>query len=87
MLEPADLQRMVSLVRDEAPRDYLQAEAREVQKSLNPHPAGQMELLEYLKHLTAELPLPVFLYNMPSHTKLISGLTIALIVTRSDSTS
>ncbi|MHC4370339.1 MAG: dihydrodipicolinate synthase family protein, partial [Planctomycetota bacterium] len=34
-------------------------------------PAGQMELLEYLKHLTAELPLPVFLYNMPSHTKLV----------------
>ena len=30
-----------------------------------------MELLEYLKHLTAELPLPVFLYNMPSHTKLV----------------
>ena len=34
-------------------------------------PAGQMELLEYLKHLMAELPLPVFLYNMPSHTKLV----------------
>ena len=34
-------------------------------------PAGQMELLEYLKHLTTELPLPVFLYNMPSHTKLV----------------
>ena len=34
-------------------------------------PAGQMELLEYLKHLTAELPLPLFLYNMPSHTKLV----------------
>lgn len=34
-------------------------------------PAGQMELLEYLRHLTAELPLPVFLYNMPSHTKLV----------------
>ncbi len=34
-------------------------------------PAGQLELLEYLRHLTAELPLPVFLYNMPSHTKLV----------------
>ena len=34
-------------------------------------PAGQAELLEYLKHLTPELPLPLFLYNMPSHTKLI----------------
>jgi len=34
-------------------------------------PAGQSELLEYLKHLTPELPLPVFLYNMPSYTKLV----------------
>jgi 4-hydroxy-tetrahydrodipicolinate synthase len=34
-------------------------------------PAGQSELLEYLKHLTRELPLPLFLYNMPSHTKLV----------------
>ena len=33
-------------------------------------PAGQPELLEYLQHLLARLPLPVFLYNMPSHTKL-----------------
>ena len=32
-------------------------------------PAGQAELLEYLEHLTAELPLPLFLYNMPSYTK------------------
>jgi len=34
-------------------------------------PAGQPELLEYLQHLTAQLPLPLFLYNMPSHTKLV----------------
>ncbi len=34
-------------------------------------PAGQPELLEYLKHLLNELPLPVFLYNMPSYTKLV----------------
>jgi dihydrodipicolinate synthase/N-acetylneuraminate lyase len=34
-------------------------------------PAGQEELLEYLQHLTAELPLPLFLYNMPSMTKLV----------------
>ena len=34
-------------------------------------PAGQGELLEYLKHLTPELPLPLFLYNMPSYTKLV----------------
>jgi len=33
-------------------------------------PAGQAELLEYLEHLVPRLPLPVYLYNMPSHTKL-----------------
>ena len=33
-------------------------------------PAGQPELLEYLQHLAPELPLPLFLYNMPTHTKL-----------------
>ncbi|MCX7591364.1 MAG: dihydrodipicolinate synthase family protein [Kiritimatiellae bacterium] len=33
-------------------------------------PAGQAELLEYLEHIVPELPLPVFLYNMPTHTKL-----------------
>ncbi len=33
-------------------------------------PAGQAELLEYVEDITAEMPLPVFLYNMPSHTKL-----------------
>ena len=34
-------------------------------------PAGQAELLEYIEHLTPELPLPLFLYNMPSLTKAI----------------
>lgn len=34
-------------------------------------PAGQAELLEYLDHLVPELPLPLTLYNMPSHTKLV----------------
>jgi len=34
-------------------------------------PAGQSELLEYLEHITSELPLPLFLYNMPSYTKLV----------------
>ncbi|MHC4461823.1 MAG: dihydrodipicolinate synthase family protein, partial [Planctomycetota bacterium] len=34
-------------------------------------PAGQAELLEYLKHLAPELPLPLLLYNMPSYTKLV----------------
>ncbi len=34
-------------------------------------PAGQPELLEYLEHLAPELPLPLFLYNMPSYTKQV----------------
>lgn len=34
-------------------------------------PAGQPELLEYLHHIAAELPLPLFLYNMPTMTKLV----------------
>jgi len=34
-------------------------------------PAGQPELLEYFQHLAAELPLPMFLYNMPAMTKLV----------------
>jgi len=33
-------------------------------------PPGQPELQEYLGHLVAELPLPLFLYNMPSLTKV-----------------
>jgi len=33
-------------------------------------PVGQPELMEYLEDLVPELPLPVFLYNMPSHTKV-----------------
>lgn len=33
-------------------------------------PVGQPELREYLEDLVPELPLPVFLYNMPSHTKV-----------------
>jgi 4-hydroxy-tetrahydrodipicolinate synthase len=33
-------------------------------------PGGQPELLEYLDHLVPELPLPLFLYNMPSLTKV-----------------
>jgi dihydrodipicolinate synthase/N-acetylneuraminate lyase len=32
-------------------------------------PAGQPELIEYLKHLLPELPLPLFLYNMPSRPR------------------
>ncbi len=33
-------------------------------------PEGQPELQEYLDHLVPELPLPLFLYNMPSLTKV-----------------
>ncbi len=33
-------------------------------------PGGQPELQEYLSHLVPELPLPLFLYNMPSLTKV-----------------
>lgn len=33
-------------------------------------PEGQPELQEYLEHLVPELPLPLFLYNMPSLTKV-----------------
>ena len=31
---------------------------------------GQSELIEYYEHLTKRLPLPLFLYNMPSLTKV-----------------
>jgi dihydrodipicolinate synthase/N-acetylneuraminate lyase len=33
-------------------------------------PEGQPELQEYLKHLVPELPLPLFIYNMPALTKV-----------------
>lgn len=33
-------------------------------------PAGQTELLSYVRHITAELPLPLMLYNMPALTKV-----------------
>jgi 4-hydroxy-tetrahydrodipicolinate synthase len=36
-------------------------------------PAGQPELLEYLEDLLPQLPLPLFLYNMPSLTKVTFG--------------
>jgi 4-hydroxy-tetrahydrodipicolinate synthase len=34
-------------------------------------PNSQPELLEFVQHLAPELPLPLFLYNMPTHTKTI----------------
>lgn len=33
-------------------------------------PAGQTELLGYMEHLLADLPLPMVIYNMPSLTKV-----------------
>lgn len=33
-------------------------------------PAGQQELIEYIEHMCQELPLPLFLYNMPGCTKI-----------------
>ena len=33
--------------------------------------AGQPELLEYLQRIMMQMPLPLFLYNMPSHTKVM----------------
>jgi L-lysine 2,3-aminomutase len=43
MLDPKDLERMVELVHRDAPRETIQAAAREIQMRMNPHPAGQME--------------------------------------------
>lgn len=34
-------------------------------------PNSQPELIEYIEHLAPELPLPLFLYNMPTHTKTV----------------
>jgi L-lysine 2,3-aminomutase len=44
MLSRVDFDRMLRLVRADAPREQIQAAAREIQRRLNPHPAGQMEL-------------------------------------------
>ncbi len=33
--------------------------------------ASQPEMLEYLQQIMAQMPLPLFLYNMPSHTKVV----------------
>jgi 2-dehydro-3-deoxy-D-pentonate aldolase len=34
------------------------------------YPAGQPELVQYVERVVAELPLPLFLYNMPMMTKI-----------------
>jgi dihydrodipicolinate synthase/N-acetylneuraminate lyase len=33
--------------------------------------SGQPELLEYLKRIMVQMPLPLFIYNMPAHTKVV----------------
>lgn len=33
--------------------------------------ASQPEILEYLQHIMVHMPLPLFLYNMPAHTKVM----------------
>ncbi len=38
------------------------------------YPNSQPELLEYVRHLAPDLPLPLFLYNMPTHTKTVFDL-------------
>ena len=35
------------------------------------YPNSQPELVEHIRHFAAEMPLPLFLYNMPSHTKTV----------------
>ncbi|MCK6548040.1 lysine 2,3-aminomutase [Myxococcota bacterium] len=44
MLEPADLDRMMGLLRRDVPRAEIDRAAREIQLRLNPHPAGQLDL-------------------------------------------
>ncbi len=44
MLEPIELRRMQDLVVSDAPRDELVRAARRIQRRMNPHPGGQMEL-------------------------------------------
>jgi KamA family protein len=44
MLDPRDFRRLYSLVKRRAPEKTIALVARRIQQSLNPHPAGQMEL-------------------------------------------
>ncbi len=39
-------------------------------------PLSQPELLDYLRRVAPAMPLPVFLYNIPSHTKTAFGLAV-----------
>ena len=44
MLAPEDLDRLMCLIADEAEPATIERAARQIQRRLNPHPAGQMEL-------------------------------------------
>jgi KamA family protein len=44
MLDPSDLATMVTLLRDEAPRERVAAAAHHIRRRLNPHPGGQLSL-------------------------------------------
>ncbi len=44
MLAPADLEKLMRLIADEADAATIDRTARQIQRRLNPHPAGQMEL-------------------------------------------
>jgi len=44
MLKPREFSRMVQLVARERPEKEIQAAAREIQRSLNPHPGGQLNM-------------------------------------------
>lgn len=44
-------------------------------------PNSQPELVEYIRHLTPRLPLPAFLYNMPTHTKTFMEVETVRCVT------
>ncbi|MBW8331796.1 MAG: dihydrodipicolinate synthase family protein [Prolixibacteraceae bacterium] len=56
--------------------------------------SGQPELLEYLQRIMAQMPLPLFIYNMPVHTKVVfspdtvkAAATIPGIIGMKDSSS
>ncbi|MBL8734096.1 MAG: lysine 2,3-aminomutase [Planctomycetes bacterium] len=55
MLPPGELDRMVDLLQKDATEQELQHEAKRIQRGLNPHPAGQVEL--NVPHLDGK-PLP-----------------------------
>ena len=45
---------------------------------------GQPELVDYYNHLANRLPLPLFLYNMPSHTKVMIDPNTVQILAEND---